>query len=64
VLPVADFPSYGRSPRHLALAGHRLYIANQLSDTLAWVPVDADTGRPAAPASVLEVPSPSCVLPW
>jgi 6-phosphogluconolactonase len=64
VLPVTDFPSYGRSPRHLALAGHRLYIANQLSDMLAGVPIDGDTGRPAAPASVLQVPSPSCVLAW
>ncbi len=62
--PVADFPSYGRSPRHLFLDGHRLYIANQLSDTLACVPVDADTGLPAAPVSSLEVPSPSCVLAW
>jgi 6-phosphogluconolactonase len=63
VLAVTDFPSYGRSPRHLALDRGRLYIANQLSDTLACLPV-ADTGLPAGPASSLQVPSPSCVLPW
>lgn len=62
--PVADFDSYGRSPRHLALAGGRLYIANQLSHTLAGVPVTRDTGLPAGPVSLLELPSPSCVLPW
>lgn len=41
VTPVADFDSYGRSPRHLSLSAGRLYIANQLSDTLAVVPVPA-----------------------
>jgi 6-phosphogluconolactonase len=64
VVAGTDFPAYGRSPRHLALTGDRLWIANQLSDALACVPVDPDTGLPVAPASSLEVASPSCVLPW
>lgn len=64
VTPLADFPSFGRSPRHLALSGDRLYIANQLSNTLVSVPVAMDTGLPAGPPNVLELPSPSCVLPW
>ncbi len=64
VRPVADFDAAGRSPRHLALSAGRLYIANQLSNTLAGVPVSADTGLPVGPASSLRLPSPSCVLPW
>ncbi|HEX8079163.1 MAG TPA: lactonase family protein [Jatrophihabitans sp.] len=64
VTPVADFDSHGQSPRHLSLSGDRLYIANQLSDTLAGVPVARDTGLPAGPVSSLRVPSPSCVLAW
>ncbi len=64
IVPVADFDCHGRSPRHLALSGGRLYIANQLSNTLAGVPVALDTGLPAGPVSSLELPSPSCVLPW
>lgn len=64
ITPVADFDCYGRSPRHLSLAGGRLCIANQLSDTLAGVPVAGDTGLPAGPVSTLALPSPSCVLAW
>ena len=64
VLPVTDFPCHGRSPRHLVLSGGRLYVANQLSNTLACVPADVDTGLPGAPVTSLRVPSPSCVLPW
>ncbi|MEO6502294.1 MAG: lactonase family protein [Jatrophihabitantaceae bacterium] len=64
VTPVADFDCHGRSPRHLALSGDRLYIANQLSHTLAGVAVARDTGLPAGPVSSLELPSPSCVLAW
>jgi 6-phosphogluconolactonase (cycloisomerase 2 family) len=64
VTPVADFDSFGRSPRHLTLVGDRLYIANQLSHTLAEAPVAKDTGLPAGPVRTLELPSPSCVLAW
>ncbi|HEV2887478.1 MAG TPA: beta-propeller fold lactonase family protein [Jatrophihabitans sp.] len=63
VTPVADFSCSGRSPRHLALSGNRLYIANQLSNTLATVPVAAGSGLPTGPARSLGLPSPSCVLP-
>ncbi|MEO7262555.1 MAG: beta-propeller fold lactonase family protein [Jatrophihabitantaceae bacterium] len=54
----------GRSPRHLALSGSWLYIANQLSNTLAGVPVSRDTGLRSGPVCSLALPSPSCVLPW
>ena len=64
VTPVADFDSHGQSPRHLSLSGDRLYIANQLSDTLAGVPVARDTGLPSGPVGSLRVPSPSCVHAW
>lgn len=64
VTAVADFPAAGRQPRHVLLAGNRLYIANQGSSTLAVVPVDQQSGLPAGPAAELPVPSPSCVLRW
>jgi len=64
VTALADFPCYGRSPRHLALSGGRLYIANQLSNTLVGVPVAVDTGLPDGSVTTLPSPSPSCVLPW
>ncbi|MEU4574056.1 beta-propeller fold lactonase family protein [Nonomuraea sp. NPDC023979] len=59
--PVAEVPSGGDWPRHFALDGDRLYVANQQS---GGVTVFALTGGvPAATGEVIEVESPSCVLP-
>jgi 6-phosphogluconolactonase len=60
---VADFAAHGRGPRHLCLIGNDLYLANEVSGTLACLPVGPD-GLPAGPASVLSAPSPTCVLGW
>jgi 6-phosphogluconolactonase len=60
---VADFAAHGRGPRHLCLVGNDLYVANELSGTLACLPVGPD-GLPAGAVSLLSVPSPTCVLGW
>lgn len=64
VIPIADFPAAGRHPRHVLLAEHELYIANQLSNSIVALPVDQQTGLPTGPARTVAVPSPSCVLRW
>jgi 6-phosphogluconolactonase len=61
--PVADVPTGGRWPRHLALIGSHLYVANQLSDQVTVFRLDPDTGVPEPTGATLEVPSPACVLP-
>ena len=51
-------------PRHLALdpAGTRLYVANQRSGTVTWLPIDPATGVPGAPAGSISVPGVTQVL--
>jgi 6-phosphogluconolactonase len=54
----AELPAAGRGPRHIAVAGGVLYVANELSGTVAAVPLDD-------PSAVLTVAAPSAtfVLP-
>jgi 6-phosphogluconolactonase len=61
--PVADVPAGGRWPRHLALIGSHLYVANQLSHQVTAFRLDPVTGVPQPTGALLEVPSPACILP-
>ncbi|GAA4367116.1 lactonase family protein [Paeniglutamicibacter cryotolerans] len=56
-------PSGGDWPRHHLVSGGRLYVANQLSDGLSVFELDPDSGVPREPASVVPVPSPTCLAP-
>jgi 6-phosphogluconolactonase (cycloisomerase 2 family) len=57
---VAEVPSGGRWPRHFAVAGDRLYVANQRSDAIAVLALRDGIPEPAG--ETLKVGSPSCVL--
>ena len=59
---LAEVPSGGAWPRHLAVVGDHLYVANERSHTVAAFAVDPATGVPA-PIGSIDVPSPTCVLP-
>jgi 6-phosphogluconolactonase len=60
--PVVDVPCGGEWPRHLAVVGQYLYVANQHSHQVSCFRLDPDTGVPALAGVALEVPSPACVL--
>lgn len=63
-----DLPGYvtevavGDWPRHLALAGDELYVANERSHEITVLRIDPATGVPA-PARTISVPSPTVILP-
>ncbi|MBB5867592.1 6-phosphogluconolactonase (cycloisomerase 2 family) [Allocatelliglobosispora scoriae] len=63
----AELPEYvtevptGAWPRHIAVVGPHLHVANQKSDELTTMLIDPATGVPAV-VSTLAVPSPTCVL--
>jgi 6-phosphogluconolactonase (cycloisomerase 2 family) len=57
---VTEVPT-GAGPRHIALGGDLLHVANELSDELITMRVDPVSGVPEQVA-VLSVPSPTCVL--
>jgi 6-phosphogluconolactonase len=60
---LAEVPTGGRWPRHFAVVGEHLYVANERSHALVGFHLDRDSGVPQEPGSVLELPSPTCVLP-
>ncbi|NUR47777.1 MAG: beta-propeller fold lactonase family protein [Hamadaea sp.] len=60
--PVADFPSGGAWPRHLAVDGNLLYVAHQHSGDVTTFRLDPETGLPRRLRSA-SVPAASCVLP-
>ena len=59
---LAESPSYGRWPRHFALAqsGRTMVVANQHSDEIAVLRIGAD-GVPGAPVAHIDHPAPSFV---
>jgi 6-phosphogluconolactonase (cycloisomerase 2 family) len=60
--PLADVPTGGRWPRHFALIGDFLYVANQDSGTVTGFRRDPATGIPTPTGHAAAVPNPSCVL--
>lgn len=56
-------PTGGAWPRHCALdpAGTRMYVANQRTGTVTWLPVDPGTGELGGPAGSLPVRGASMV---
>lgn len=61
--PAGDVPCGGAWPRDLAVAGDRLVVANQKSNTVVTFRLDAATGLPSPTGEVVETGSPTCVLP-
>lgn len=61
---VAEVDSGGEWPRHFALVGPNLYVADERADLIAVFRVDPVTGVPVPAAEPVAVPSPTCVLPW
>lgn len=62
--PVAEVPAGGQWPRHLALFGDHLYVANERSHTVTAFRVDPDTGVPTAQGAPLATASPTCLFRW
>ncbi len=62
VTPVADTPTGGAWPRHLAVIGTHLYVANERSHDVTVFDLDPVTGVPAATPFTLPIPSPGCIL--
>lgn len=58
---VTEVPA-GDWPRHVALDGDQLYVANERSHSVMVMWIDPETGIPALVRSI-EVPSPTVVLP-
>ncbi|AVT38766.1 lactonase family protein [Plantactinospora sp. BB1] len=59
---LAEVPGGGEWPRHLALLGGHLYVAQERADAVLVFAVDPDSGIPAASPTEVAVPSPTCVL--
>jgi 6-phosphogluconolactonase len=61
---LAEVPTGGDWPRHLALIDDHLYVANERSHTVTVFRLDPDTGLPRAQGEPIGAPSPTCVLRW
>jgi 6-phosphogluconolactonase len=62
--PVEYVSTQGKSPRNFSLdpTGAWLFAANENSSTVVLFSVDRSTGRLKPSGTVLDVPSPSCVI--
>lgn len=61
---VTEVDSGGKWPRHFALIGAHLYVADERADLIGVFRVDPVTGVPAPVDEPVRVLSPTCVLPW
>ncbi|KIR63303.1 MULTISPECIES: lactonase family protein [Micromonospora] len=61
--PVAEVETGGEWPRHFALTGQHLYVADERADMVRVFRVDAATGVPTPVGEPVALPSPTCVLP-
>ncbi|GAA3344591.1 lactonase family protein [Amorphoplanes nipponensis] len=61
---VAEVATGGEWPRHLALLGDHLYVANERSHTVTVFRIDPDTGVPQAQGEPVREGTPTCVLRW
>ncbi|MEW2379872.1 lactonase family protein [Micromonospora sp. NPDC047812] len=60
---VAEVDTGGEWPRHFALAGEHLYVADERADMIRVLRVDPGTGVPAPVGEPVAVTSPTCVVP-
>ncbi|HEY9524680.1 MAG TPA: lactonase family protein [Thermopolyspora sp.] len=60
---VAEVPTGGHWPRHFAISGDLMFVANERSHSLTTFRIDPYTGEPHPIGAPLETPSPTCVLP-
>ena len=60
---VAEVAAGGDWPRHFAIVGAHLYVAQERDDSVVRFAIDPGTGVPAPAGVPLAVPSPTCVLP-
>jgi 6-phosphogluconolactonase len=58
----AEVPGGGVWPRHIALLGDHLYVANERSHSVAIFRIDPDTGIPNAQGAPFTGGSPTCLL--
>lgn len=63
-LRVAEVPTGGAWPRHIALVGDLLYVANERSHSVTHLRVDPGDGRPVLRGTTVDVRSPTCCLWW
>ncbi|MCA2216834.1 lactonase family protein [Jidongwangia harbinensis] len=61
---IAEVPTGGDWPRHMALLGDHLYVANERSHTVTIFRIDPETGIPHPQGDPIAEPSPTCVLRW
>jgi 6-phosphogluconolactonase len=61
---IAEVPTGGEWPRHLALLGDHLYVVNERSHNVTTFRVDPDTGVPRLQGEPTGEPSPTCLLRW
>ncbi|MEV0153295.1 lactonase family protein [Micromonospora sp. NPDC050686] len=60
---IAEVDTGGGWPRHFALAGEHLYVADERAEMIRIFRVDPVTGVPTVVGEPVAVPSPTCVLP-
>jgi 6-phosphogluconolactonase len=61
---IAEVPTGGAWPRHIALLSDHLYVANERSHTVTVFRLDPDTGIPFVQGEPIAEPSPACILGW
>ncbi|MGC5030408.1 lactonase family protein [Micromonospora sp. DT229] len=60
---VEEVATGGEWPRHFALVGDHLYVADERADMVRTFRIDRESGVPVAVGEPLTIPSPTCVLP-
>jgi len=63
LLPVDEIATGGAWPRHIAVIGDTLLVANQHSGTITTLHLDQETGVPRSAKVVVELETPACILP-
>ncbi|WP_412739574.1 lactonase family protein [Krasilnikovia sp. MM14-A1259] len=61
---VAEVPTGGSWPRHLALIADHLYVANERSHSVTVFRLDPDSGIPRQQGDPVGEASPTCLLRW
>jgi 6-phosphogluconolactonase len=61
---IAEVATGGHWPRHLALLGDHLYVANERSQNVTVFRIDPQTGIPGMQGEPVAEGTPTCVLRW